>query len=340
MAPFDSTDDAQVAALHELDVILERETLPDDRPVPLAEFVDDIRITPRFREVHRWIVPGHGGRILGVSEVEINHVEDNQDLASVWVGVHPDARRRGIARTLLRPAVQAAAAAERPSLDSWTAVHPANEPFFERLGFGRRYLERHSRLRIADVDESLMKEWIARAEERAAGYSLVGWNGPCPDELVESYANVLHVMNTAPMERLDMEDEVFTAGRIRAKEEAWLGAGNEWWVLIARHDDTGEVAGLTEVGLRRHRPWYAVQGNTGVDPRHRDRGLGRWLKAAMVLRLLAERPGVEYVDTWNADSNRPMLNINEAMGFTPVRYVGGWQARLETVAGHLGPAST
>jgi hypothetical protein len=38
-----------------------------------------------------------------------------------------------------------------------------------------------------------------------------------------------------------------------------------------------------------------------------------------------ERPEVRYVDTGNAGSNRPMLAINIALGFTPHRLGGFWQ---------------
>jgi len=336
--PFDPADDGHVAALHQLQFAFDRESLPGDPPIPLEEFVDDVRVAPRFRESRRWIMRGDSEHIVAMSELSIDHVEDNQHIATAWVGVHPDARREGRGVALLKPVVESAEAAGRSVLDSWAITELAGEPFLTEQGFERRYLERHSRLRISDLDQALMKEWVARAEERATGYSLVGWDGPCPDDLVEGYANVLHVMNTAPTEALDWEDEVFTPDRIRAKEDAWERAGQDWWVLVARHDETGDVAGLTEVGFRPHRPWFAVQGNTGVDPRHREKGLGRWLKSAMILRLVAEHPEVECVDTWNANSNRPMLNINEAMGFRPLRYIGGWQAPLEVVARRIAAA--
>jgi GNAT superfamily N-acetyltransferase len=67
------------------------------------------------------------------------------------------------------------------------------------------------------------------------------------------------------------------------------------------------------------------QGGTAVDPTHRNKGLGRWLKAAMLQRLLDERPEVANVDTWNAGSNEPMLAINVALGFRPVKYYNARQ---------------
>jgi GNAT superfamily N-acetyltransferase len=72
-------------------------------------------------------------------------------------------------------------------------------------------------------------------------------------------------------------------------------------------------------------PQTVWQEATAVDPKHRDKGLGRWLKAANVLRLLDERPAARYVETWNAFSNGPMLGINIAMGFEIVNSFAAYQ---------------
>ena len=85
---------------------------------------------------------------------------------------------------------------------------------------------------------------------------------------------------------------------------------------MARHDATGEIVGLTELVLPPHRPWRAHQGDTGVNPAHRGKSLGRWLKAVNLLRLLDERPAVREVETYNAGTNQAMLSINHALGFT------------------------
>jgi GNAT superfamily N-acetyltransferase len=86
--------------------------------------------------------------------------------------------------------------------------------------------------------------------------------------------------------------------------------------------------GYTALFLQKHRPWQAHQGDTAVDPAHREKGLGRWLKAVNLRRLLDERPAVQVVDTGNASSNEPMLNLNVALGFRPLAEVEGLQLKL------------
>jgi hypothetical protein len=43
------------------------------------------------------------------------------------------------------------------------------------------------------------------------------------------------------------------------------------------------------------------------------------LKVANLRYLQKHEPAVTRVDTWNADSNAPMLRVNIAMGFQAVR---------------------
>ena len=63
-------------------------------------------------------------------------------------------------------------------------------------------------------------------------------------------------------------------------------------------------------------PDLLQQGDTGVFPEFRGNGLGKWLKAEMALRIMAERAEVTRIRTENASANAPMLAINHAMGFT------------------------
>ena len=77
------------------------------------------------------------------------------------------------------------------------------------------------------------------------------------------------------------------------------------------------------------------QGFTGVYPEYRSQGLGRWLKAEMMHKLLSERPEVKFIRTTNANSNAPMLKINAEMGFKPYMANIIWQVETELVEKYI-----
>ena len=109
----------------------------------------------------------------------------------------------------------------------------------------------------------------------------------------------------------------------------WGVRGIERWMMYAREEATGEYAGFTEVFWNGDRPSLLQQGGTGVWARYRNRGLGRWLKAAMLERVLRERPQVRLVRTDNADTNQAMLDINIQLGFKLFMEVTAWQIETE-----------
>ena len=79
-----------------------------------------------------------------------------------------------------------------------------------------------------------------------------------------------------------------------------------------------------------------LQGNTGVFPEFRGRRLGRWLKAAMLEKVLRDRPEARFLRSSNADSNAAMLRINQELGFRPYLSRTIWQTEIEKIEAYLG----
>lgn len=313
-------------ALYDLDLELHDELWAEDPRPPYEMWEKELRDVPSWSDRLRWVAwSDDGHRALGSGWVLLGFTESNRHLARWEVVVRQGSRRRGLGLQLLEPMVAAAEADGRTVLEAGAPTGTAGTAYLEALGAERKIVERKSRMALAHVDREMLEGWVARAAERAGGYSLLAWDGPVPEEYLERFVALTMVMNTAPRDDLEMDDWVHTPERQRENEERFAAKGESWWTLVARHDATDQLAGYTELVFPRHHPEVAWQEATAVDPVHRNRGLGRWLKAVNCLRLLDERPEVRYVDTWNAFSNAPMLAINTAMGFEVVKSYSEYQ---------------
>jgi len=99
-------------------------------------------------------------------------------------------------------------------------------------------------------------------------------------------------------------------------------------VTVAQHIPSARLVAFTELAVDEARPQIAHQEDTLVLSEHRGHRLGMLLKGENLARLHELLPEVLEVETYNAEENRPMLAINELMGFTPMLYAGEWQKRL------------
>lgn len=341
--PFDiaGATEPEYRALNDHTNRMKKEVLPDDPPTPLEERIAQFQNIPPFVSVHGWAVwNAAGDQIVASANVHFLHTGENEHVGQFGVEVEPDYRRRGLGRGLLgRIADETRRRNRRLMITGTNGRVPAGAAFLERMG-GERSLENHTnQLALADLDRALVREWIARAPERAPGFALGLWEGPYSDEAIVPVAELMEVMNSAPRGSLDVEDFHWTPEQIRQMEQGMFATGTERWTLYAREESTGRMAGFTEVTWNPNRPELVYQGGTGVFPEFRSRGLGRWLKAAMLEKIVDKRPGVRFVRTGNADTNAPMLKINYELGFKPYLSQCLWQVATDKVFAYLEGAS-
>lgn len=278
----------------------------------------------------RWWVAWRRGRVVGIAELELSQMKENRHLAWFDLSVDPAHRRKGIGAALVRVIAQEAREDGRRLLGTATAsTAPAGEAFMRRVGAQPGLTNETNQLRMDDVDRELLRAWQEGAPDDA--FHLGFWEGPYPEQDLPDAVALFEVMNTAPRGELEMEDSHWTPAMIRDHEESLRKRGIERWTLYARHRATGRIAGFTEVAWNPHEPEILHQWGTGVFPEFRGHGLGRWLKAAMLERVLARRPQVKFVHTGNANVNAAMLKINHELGFRLYNTVTIWQVPVEKV---------
>jgi mycothiol synthase len=325
-----SDQDARVS--HEMRVALAAERVPDD-PAPKWEDSEaQFRSIPPFVDIWMWFVE-KDGQVIGSGDIGVMRTDENQHLGQFSIKLLPEARRQGIGKQLLGEIVAVAEAENRTLLMSDTAsTVPAGVAFMERIGASVGLESHVNQLKLAEIPTGLLDTWIA---DLAEGFTPCLWEGPYPEENIQEVIDLFDIFNTVPRGSLQMEDFKLTEEQLRYQEESRIKRGVERWSLHLRDNETGKIAGLTELLWNPHKPTFAHQGITAVWPQYRGKRLGRWLKAELLKKLIAERPDVTIVRTENADSNDAMLKINTELGFKPYLAEHVWQVRTETVKAYL-----
>jgi GNAT superfamily N-acetyltransferase len=270
---------------------------------------------------------GRSGRIDAVLDVWLPR-RDNTHVAVLDVVVDPLVRRTGLGRKLIEAGIERARAEGRHTMIASTSDRPGGNAFLTAMGFERAAEEVLRRQDPATLDWSRLDELYAEAEHRAKAYELVYLGNRTPDDMLAAVAIMTAAINDAPIEGLDIEDEVFTPERVRAFEDATTARGRRLYHLAARHRDTGELAGHTVVGIDVERPWYANQFDTSVVRAHRGNRLGLLLKIGMLKWLATEEPQVRILDTENAASNSYMIAVNDLIGYRVIGSVHEYQRKL------------
>src|SRR5205823_442623 len=110
---------------------------------------------------------------------------------------------------------------------------------------------------------------------------------PAPEEFVKAYIEASEGINDMPRGDIAFKDWKLTEAQIRQRESFFKQAGLTWWLLLAIDEQTGAGVGFTEVEFNPSDPHAIQQEGTAVVAAHRGRGIGLWLKAVMLGRILA-----------------------------------------------------
>ncbi|WP_347756936.1 GNAT family N-acetyltransferase [Agrococcus sp. ProA11] len=310
----------------------------------------------------RWLV-SEAGRDVGRCIVSMSR-EAGATVAYISVWVVPEARGRGIGRMLLQRVEREALQLGARTLQTWAdhrlpvagepQLTPASEhgaiaadapaQLLRSAGYRLEQIERVSELDVPAAHGSLAAHRAAALAHAADRYEVRAWQGSTPRPLREAMA-ALHarMMTDAPMAGLAIDAERWDAARLQRLESEWDAAHQIALQAIAIERGSGETVAFTVLLLPEPgRP--AVQEDTLVRADHRGHRLGMLVKAENLLQLRRLHPDRTRVLTWNAEENRPMLRVNEALGFVAVGAEGGWQRRVdedvdEDPASTAGPAS-
>lgn len=287
-------------------------------------------------------------QVIGCCSIDLLRDEDGQT-ARATVAVLDSHAGRGIGSAAFAHLESVARAAGIRKILAWAEHHDdgtGRESLTPPTGFGSvpsdrsaRFLVRHG-FTLEQVERVSALTWEAQtlshldalyvdAAAHAADYRIVQWGAPTPPEHADGFAWLKSRMSTdAPDADLGSPEEVWDAARVAQQEERVLIRGWSMQITAAQHTRTGELCAFNELAIGTDPSETTHQWDTLVLREHRGHRLGMLVKTAGLRSWHARHPASSRVVTYNAEENRPMLSINEAIGFTPVAYEGAWKKEL------------
>ncbi|PPF89762.1 N-acetyltransferase [Subtercola sp. Z020] len=295
------------------------------------------------------------GRVVGRA-VHESQLGTESEVGWGDVDVHPAFERLGIGRALSDAVEQRARALGQRRLLSYAvspnppAASPGDLPrrwlvpptgygslprdnrevrFLLARGYRLEQVERASRLALP-IDDAAVAD--ARRDARSAAgaqYDVVTWLGPTPARWLTDLAQLLTRMSTdAPTAGLEEPEDVWTPERVAAHDARVHSGPRIQSTAAALHRPTGRLVAFNQLSVPFDVARPVSQEDTLVLREHRGHRLGMLVKLANLDQLHRESPGHPSVLTWNAEENRHMLSVNEAVGFVPIGYEGAWRLDL------------
>ena len=312
-----------------------RELEPEDPPLPrekrralLKSAFEIPYVTKRM-----YLLLADGGKeaagsvILSVENPKSPSYGENKHIANLDLSVLPACRRKGVGAALVRHVAGELAAKEPAVTEILAPVFlDCGRAFCEKAGGTVSLETAANRLYLKDADWALMRTWAEEGARRNPAAAVVKVS-VIPEADIKNFCEVYtETINQQPLGDVAIHMMV-TPEQLRHGERKNSGDGVEYTAIYTKESD-GAVSGLTEIIHLKEAGYKVTQLLTGVRARCRGRGLGKLLKALMLLHVRAAYPGVRYISTGNADSNAPMLAINHKMGFKKHRPVRLYKLKL------------
>ncbi|MHA1199938.1 MAG: GNAT family N-acetyltransferase [Candidatus Heimdallarchaeaceae archaeon] len=242
--------------------------------------------------------------------------EQNGHIVRCSILVLSDFTKQGIGTALLDKITEQAMTYNKITVLMFNTYNASGYSFFEKHGAKLVLEQNRSYLKLSGVDWNMMNSWNSMGSELAAKdkIKLVEITGPIPDDIIDEYASLYtEIMNQQPLGSLQLR-HVITADTFRTRAEQMKKMDQQWHTLLTI-EHNGEISGLTEFQYSSNQPDMIFQLLTGVKDEYRKRGIGKWLKAKMLLYMKEKYPEAKFIETSNTITNEAMVSINRRMGF-------------------------
>lgn len=277
-------------------------------PGSFDEWKHDDAARPANHKFQRWVAE-LDGRVVGFASHHQFEGMFHPQKFGVFVAVHPDAQGRGVGQALYARMLANLAQYDPISLrvgvreDSMRAVR-----FVAERGFVEDNRSWESRLDVTAFDPAPFAGAEARAHMAGITFATMAeLQARDPDHRQKLYALDIEATRDEPHPepQTTPSREVYDGWVFDSPN--YLPEGN----FIAL--DGERYVGMSTLRTSQASPNELYVGFTGVLRNYRGKGIAMALKLKTI--AFASERGITTIKTWNDATNRPMLRINEALGF-------------------------
>lgn len=298
---------------------------------------------------HSGFLAMRDGVAVGAAKVSYQKEEDARTIEfELWVD--PDRWGEGVEEALLGAVEDEARALDRRTIQIYTYHRPGSDGprlapttgwgsvatddrqtvFHVDNGFTLEQVERTSAFDLRGSFAEVERMLGEALEKAGPDYRPVLWTSPAPEAYQEGLAYAMSRMSTdAPQGGLVVDEQKWDADRVRRRDARLQAQRFTVSVACVEHVPSGRIAAYNELAIQADHSAATLQWGTLVLKEHRGRSLGTIVKCANLLRWRDLVPESPRVTTFNAEENRHMLDINEALGFAAVSYAGAWKKVLD-----------
>lgn len=135
-----------------------------------------------------------------------------------------------------------------------------------------------------------------------------------PDDLMEEYIHVFkELLHDMPPNSEIGEFNLTAEKEKKLQERAKAKNHTSYKYLI--FNENNKLIAHTNVRINKNNPKSAAQYMTGVLHRYRRKGLAKWLKSSMLIKIMQDFPTMESIKTNTHPSNRGSIEVSQQMGF-------------------------
>ncbi|HLE12265.1 MAG: hypothetical protein A2451_14460 [Bdellovibrionales bacterium RIFOXYC2_FULL_39_8] len=240
--------------------------------------------------------------------------ETNKKLAQTHISILSGYRRHGFGSKLLELLISEIGI-EEPTVTEliFNATLDCGKSFLTNKMATVSQVGKQNRLYLNEVDWKMVQSWVEVGSSNSPT-TQIHTVSIIPEAIIEKFCT-LYSETSSRVPLGDISNDLrISPATVRHNEKTQMANEVEQTTMYTQESD-GKLSGVTEIFYQKDSPDEVHQNLTGVGQEFLGHGLGKWLKANMLLFIKEKYPQVKFIVTGNADSNAPMNAINQKLGF-------------------------